>query len=49
MNLRTSVMMRLLVMGLLTIGLLIPLLMVQSVVSERASRRQTVAGEIGAT
>lgn len=49
MNLRTSVMARLVVMGLLMLGLLIPLLMVHSVVSERASRRLTVAEEVGAT
>jgi inner membrane protein len=49
MNLRTSVMARLLVMGCLFLGLLIPLTMVQSVVSERATRREAVTQEIGST
>ena len=49
MNLRTSVIARLLVMGLILIGLLIPLTMVQSVVSERAARRDSVAEEMSGT
>src|SRR5262245_35304835 len=49
MNLRTSVMARLLVMGCLFLGLLIPLMMVQGVVSERATRREAVTAEIGST
>ena len=49
MNLRTSVIARLLVMGLILIGLLIPLAMVQSVVSERSERRNSVAEEISGT
>jgi inner membrane protein len=40
---------RLVVMGVLLVGLLIPLSMVQSVVSERASRRFMVVQEVGAT
>ena len=38
---RTSAIARLIVMGVLLIALLLPLSMVQSVVSERASRRGT--------
>ena len=49
MNLRTSVIARLLVMGLILIGLLIPLTMVQAVVSERATRRDLVAEEVSGT
>jgi inner membrane protein len=49
MNLRQSVIARLLVMGLILIGLLIPLAMVQSVVSERSKRRNSVAEEISGT
>ena len=49
MNLRTSVIARLLVMGLILIGLLIPLTMVQSVVTERAARRDSVAAEMSGT
>jgi inner membrane protein len=49
MNLRTSVIARLLVMALILIGLLIPLTMVQSVVSERAARRDSVAEEMSGT
>ena len=49
MNLRTSVMARLVVMGCLFLGLLIPLMMVQAVVSERATRREAVTQEIGTT
>jgi inner membrane protein len=49
MNLRTSVIARLLVMGMILTGLLIPLTMVQSVVSERAARRDSVAAEMSGT
>jgi len=49
MNLRTSVVVRLLVMGFLMLVLLIPLTMVQSVVTERAGRRNEVAEEISGT
>jgi inner membrane protein len=49
MNLRTSAMARLLVMALLLIGLLIPLEMVKSVVSERAARRDAVVQEVSGT
>jgi inner membrane protein len=49
MNLRTSVVVRLLVMGFLMLVLLIPLTMVQSVVTERAGRRNEVAQEISAS
>lgn len=49
MNLRTSVIARLLVMGLILIGLLIPLAMVQSVVSERSQRRNSVAEDMSGT
>ena len=43
---RTSAMVRLAVMGLLLIALMIPLTMTHSVVSERASRRDSAAAEI---
>jgi inner membrane protein len=46
MNLRTSVVVRLLVMGFLMLVLLVPLTMVQSVVTERSGRRNEVAEEI---
>ncbi len=49
MNLRTSAMARLLVMALLLVGLLIPLEMVRSVVSERAARRDAVVQEVSGT
>src|SRR6266542_3271261 len=49
MNLRTSVVARLVVMGFLMVLLLIPLGMVQSVVSERAGRRNEVAADMSAT
>src|SRR4029453_242453 len=49
MNLRTSVVVRLLVMGFLMLVLLVPLTMVQSVVTERAGRRNEVAEEISGT
>jgi inner membrane protein len=49
MNLRTSAMARLLVMALLLVGLLVPLQMVQSVVSERAARRDAVVQEVSGT
>jgi inner membrane protein len=49
MNLRSSVVVRLLVMGLLMVLLLVPLTMVQSVVTERAGRRSEVAEEVSAT
>ena len=45
---RTSPMMRLGMMGLLLIGLLIPLAMIDGLVSERAARRDSAAAEIGA-
>ena len=46
---RTSAIARLVVMGALLIALLVPLSMVQSVVSERASRRGSVVDEVSAT
>ena len=46
---RTSAIARLVVMGALLIALLVPLSMVRSVVSERASRRGTVVDEVSAT
>jgi len=49
MNLRTSVIARLVVMGILMLVLLIPLGMVQSIVSERAGRRNEVADQVSAT
>ena len=49
MNLRTSAMARLIVMALLLVGLLIPLEMVRSVVSERAARRDAVVQEVSGT
>src|SRR5436190_4404776 len=49
MNLRTSVIARLVVMGMILLGLLIPLSMVESVVSERTTRRDSVANDIGST
>jgi inner membrane protein len=49
MNLRTSVVVRLVVMGILMMLLLIPLGMVQSVVTERAGRRNEVAQDVSAT
>lgn len=49
MNLRTSAMARLGVMALLLIALIIPLAMVQSVVTERASRRDSVVREVSGT
>ena len=49
MNLRTSVIARLIVMGLILLGLLIPLSMVQAVVSERAVRRDSVATDVSST
>jgi inner membrane protein len=49
MNLRSSVVLRLLVMGFLMVLLLVPLTMVQSVVTERAGRRSEVAEEVSAT
>src|SRR5438093_9279336 len=48
-KMRTSAIARLAVMGALLIALLVPLNMVQSVVSERAWRRNAVADEVGAT
>ena len=44
---RTSAMARLAIMGVLMIGLMIPLMMVQGVVSERTSRRDAVVAEVG--
>jgi inner membrane protein len=49
MNLRTSVVARLVVMGILMLFLLIPLGMVQSVVTERAGRRNEVVDEVSGT
>jgi inner membrane protein len=49
MNLRTSVMARLVVMGIILLGLLLPLAMVEGVVSERAVRRDSVATDISST
>jgi len=49
MNLRTSVMARLVVMGIILLGLLLPLSMVERVVSERAVRRDSVATDISST
>ena len=46
---RTSAIARLIVMGALLIALLLPLSMVQSVVTERASRRGSVVDEVSAT
>lgn len=46
---RHSAMARLGVMGLLTVALLIPLMMVQATVSERAARRDEAVREISAT
>ena len=46
---RTSAIARLVIMGALLIALLLPLSMVQSVVSERASRRGSVVEEVSAT
>jgi inner membrane protein len=49
MNLRTSVIARLVVMGIILLGLLIPLSMVEAVVSERTGRRNSVASDISST
>ena len=49
MALRTSVIARLLVMGMILMGLLIPLSMVESVVSERTARRDAVVTDVSAT
>jgi inner membrane protein len=49
MNLRTSVMARLVVMGIILLGLLLPLSMVEGVVSERTVRRDSVATDISST
>src|SRR5262245_61352131 len=46
---RTSAMARLLIMGVLMLGMLIPLGMIQSVVSERTTRRDAALREIGST
>ncbi|HXI32141.1 MAG TPA: cell envelope integrity protein CreD [Vicinamibacterales bacterium] len=46
---RTSAMARLFVMGALMLGMLIPLQMIQSVVSERTTRRDAAQQEIGST
>ena len=43
---RTSALARLIVMGILMVCLMVPLLMVQGVVSERASRRDAAVGEV---
>lgn len=44
---RTSAMARLIIMGILMLGLMIPLMMVQGVVSERATRRDAAVAEVG--
>src|SRR5258705_4737401 len=44
---RRSAMARLVVMGVLMLGLMIPLMMVQGVVSERATRRDAAVAEVG--
>jgi inner membrane protein len=49
MNIRTSAVARLVIMGLLLLALLIPLGMVRSVVSERAARRGSVVQEVSST
>jgi len=49
MFLRTSVIARLVVMALILMGLLIPLTMVQSIVSERTARRDSVVSDVSAT
>jgi len=49
MNLRTSVTARIVVMGIILLGLLIPLSMVEGVVSERTGRRNSVVNEISST
>jgi inner membrane protein len=46
---RSSAIARLVVMGILTVGLLVPLTMVYSVVSERASRRNDAVAEVSQT
>jgi inner membrane protein len=46
---RTSAIARLGIMGVLLVALLLPLSMVQSIVSERATRRGSVAQEVGMT
>jgi inner membrane protein len=49
MNLRTSVVARLLVMGVIMILLMIPLTMVSAIVSERTTRRNAVVEDVSAT
>jgi inner membrane protein len=49
MNLRTSVMARLVVMGIILVGLLLPLSLVEGIVSERTVRRDSVATDISST
>ena len=49
MNLRSSVVVKLVVMGVLMLFLLVPLAMVQSVITERAGRRNEVAEEVSTT
>src|SRR5262245_34033570 len=49
MNIRTSVLARLIVMGIILLGLLLPLSMVEGVVSERTVRRDSVATDISST
>ena len=44
---RTSALVRLAVMGMLMLGLMVPLVMVQGVVSERAGRRDEAVAEVG--
>ena len=46
---RTSAMARLAIMGILLLGLMVPLVMVHGVVSERASRRDGAVAEVGAS
>jgi inner membrane protein len=49
MSVRTSATARFVVMGLLMVGMLIPLQMVQSIVTERAARRESAVQDIGGT
>jgi inner membrane protein len=49
MNLRTSVMARLVVMGIILVGLLLPLSLVEGIVSERTVRRDSVVTDITST
>ncbi len=49
MNLRTSVIARLVVIGIILLGLLVPLSMVESVVGERTARRDSVVNDVSST